>query len=215
MQREQYIGQWLPEPLLATPAPTDPVERVESISMAFLVLLETLSPNERAVFILREVFNYDYDEIGRTLDKTPAACRQLFSRARRHIDEHRPRYSSDAQTHKQLVQQFMQATRQGNVADLEALLAQDAELQSDGGGNVAAATRPVQGRSNVARFLLGIQRFVTPQHTFDIEMINGLPGIIVRDPSGAVISVCTLEAQAGRIEHIRIQLNPEKLQHLH
>ena len=167
VRRESYPGPWLPEPLPTDPAASDPtrrdpadlVEQQESISMAMLVLLEQLTPAERAVFLLREVFDYGYGEIAALVEKSEAACRQLFRRARQHVDARKPRFTASPAQHEAMLHQFLAAATAGELEPLEQLLAEEVVVWGDGGGNVrGAATRPVQGRSAVARLLLGLAR---------------------------------------------------------
>src|SRR5579864_6503681 len=185
-KRELYVGPWLPEPILtaATPASEDPAERVEreeSISLAFLVLLEELQPFERAVFLLREVFEYEFVEIATMLDKSEAACRRSFSRAKLHLREHRPRFPASPQTHQQMLDDFMQAVTTGETAALMNLLAEHVTFWADGGGKVkGAATRKVSGREAVARFTLGWRRFWPEDARVESVEVNGQAALIVR-----------------------------------
>lgn len=216
-RRETYIGPWLPEPFITAdttlPEPLKQVEDLDSISMAFLVLLEHLSPAERAVFLLREVFDYEYGEIASMLGKDEAACRQLFSRARKHIHDNRPRYKSTAEEHANLFGRFMQACQVGDLDGLMQLLAEDVVEYSDGGGKVQAATRPVKGRDHVARFVLGIARKLPAQAAFEFASINGEPGLIVR-VDGRADTVMLIETGDGLIRTIRSIRNPDKIGHL-
>ncbi len=222
-QREQYIGPWLPEPILTADgnALTQVEERVdkeESISLAFLVLLEQLQPIERAVFLLREVFEYDYAEIAAFLGKSEVACRQWFSRAKKHLGDHRPRFSASPETQKQLLTGFMQAIRSGEMAPLTNLLAEDVTFWSDGGGKVkGVATYPIAGRMAVARFILETGRLFRsslPEGAHpELDEVNGQPALITRDGE-SVFAVLTIEAEAGQIRAIHFVANPEKLTHL-
>lgn len=159
VQREQYVGSWLPEPIMTqqTDDPAAQVELADSLSIAFLVVLERLSPTERAVFLLREVFDYDYDAIAQMVGKSPANCRQILRRSRQHIAAQRPRFPVSHQQQEQITSQFLEASTQGNLQGLMALLAKDVTYWSDGGGQVTAALKPLQGAMKVARFLLALR----------------------------------------------------------
>ena len=217
-KREQYVGPWLPEPVLTaeTAEVVDPQERVdthESISLAFLVLLEQLQPFERAVFLLREVFEYDFAEIATMLGKSEAACRRSFSRAKLHLREHRPRFGASAETHRQLLSGYFQAVETGEMTPLMSLLSEDVTLWADGGGKVkGAATRPLTGREAVARFSVGArQRFVPPEgFHVEIAVVNGETALVIRVGAQAVF-VLSIEVGQGRIQVIRIIANPDKL----
>jgi RNA polymerase sigma-70 factor, ECF subfamily len=215
-KRELYVGPWLPEPILTatTPEAGDPERRVdmeESISIAFLMLLEQLQPFERAVFLLREVFEYDFAEIATMLGKTEAACRRSFSRAKIHLAEHRPRFPTSPQTHRQLISGFVQAVEQGEMTTLKNLLAEEVTLWADGGGKIKqAALRPITGRDVVARFSLGTKRFLPANARMEIAEVNGEPAMVVRSGSQALF-VLSIEVEAGHIQAIRIIANPEKL----
>jgi RNA polymerase sigma-70 factor (ECF subfamily) len=212
--RETYLGPWLPEPILTAPAanPAQRVDEAESLSLAFLVLLEQLQPVERAVFLLREVFDYDYAEIGRILGRTEAACRQAFSRAKKHLAEQRPRFPSSAEAHRELLASFVRAVQAGDLQTLTSLLAEDATLWADGGGKVrGAATRPIVGREAVARFSLGAtRRFVPPGSRFELTEVNGELALVIRRDGQATL-VLTVEVEGGQVRAVRIVANPEKL----
>ena len=216
-KREQYVGPWLPEPLLTTEAltavsPEERVEREESISLAFLLLLEQLQPIERAVFLLREVFEYDYTEIASFLGKSEVACRQWFSRAKKHLGGHPPRFPASLDTQKQLLTGFLQAVRVGEMTPLMEMLAEDVTMWTDGGGKVkGAATHPIIGREAVARFTLAAsERFLPEGARVELAEVNGQPGLILRIGERAY-RVMTIEVEAQRIRAIRIIANPEKL----
>ncbi|MBI5671050.1 MAG: RNA polymerase sigma-70 factor [Chloroflexi bacterium] len=213
VQRETYIGPWLPEPLPTGDSafPEQVAGLSESLSMAFLVLLESLSPVERAVFLLREVFDYDYAEIARIVERDEATCRQLFSRAKKHISDSRPRYTSSPEEHNRLLASFLQAAEQGEMNSLMALLAQDVTLWSDGGCKVRAATRPIHGREAVARFLLGIRRFAEGRERVELMNINGAAGFVLRAADGRPLYVFTLETGSGLIRALRVVGNPDKI----
>src|SRR5947209_1055551 len=185
-KRDVYLGPWLPEPLI-TPEALEAVsleERVdmeESISLAFLLLLEQLQPVERAVFLLREVFEYEFEEIASILGKNEAACRRSFSRAKQHLSQHRPRFSSSPQAHRQLLTSYMQAVQTGEMSALEHMLAEDVTLWADAGGKIKqAALRPISGRDAVARFSMGTSRFLPENYQVEIAEVNGQPAIVFR-----------------------------------
>ncbi len=214
-RRESYVGPWLPEPLLVEPGPEQLVEMADSLSTAFLVVLETLSPVERAVFLLREVFGYDYDEIAEMVGKTEANCRQIFSRARRHIEAGRPRFSVSTAEREALARQFFSATEQGDIDGLVRLLADDVAFYSDGGGQAAAALRPVHGRDRVARVLQGVlDRIQELNLHFRPAVVNGQPGALYLDPEGRVFGVVALDVGEGGVSGIWTVVNPDKLRHL-
>jgi RNA polymerase sigma-70 factor (ECF subfamily) len=187
----------------------------ESISLAFLVLLEQLQPIERAVFLLREVFEYDYSEIATFLGKSEVACRQWFSRAKKHLADHRPRFPTAPETHRQLLTGFFQAVQAGDTTTLMDLLAEEVTLWADGGGKVkGAATRPIIGRDAVARFSLGASRRFLPEgSSVEIAEVNGEPALIIRIGNRAYL-VLSIEVEAEQIRTVRIIANPEKLAHV-
>jgi len=215
-KREVYVGPWLPEPILtaSTPASEDPAERVdreESISLAFLVLLEQLQPFERAVFLLREVFAYEFAEIATMLDKSEAACRRSFSRAKLHLRAHRPRFPASPETHRQMLTGFFQAAQGGDMIPLMDLLAENVTLWADAGGKIKqAALRPIVGRDAVARFSLGTVRFLPEDYRVELAEVNGQAAVIIRTGAQALF-VLSIEVEAGHIQAIRIIANPEKL----
>ena len=215
-RRETYIGPWLPEPLLteSDPAPTPPDRLLlhESLAMAFLVLLEELTPVERAVFLLREVFAYEYAEIAAIVDKSEPACRQLFHRAKQQIAARRPRFTPDHEGHRQLLAQFLRAVSLGDMGGLLQLLAADVTLWADGGGKArGAATRPLQGRDAVARFMLASTRLPDAPYYAEIRTVNGEPALILRTADRPFLVLFLTVAQA-EVTEIRIAANPEKLQ---
>jgi RNA polymerase sigma-70 factor, ECF subfamily len=217
-QRETYIGPWLPEPVLTGMderfAPMQQAELHESLALAFLVLLEQLTPLERAVFLLREVFDYEYAEIAAIVGKTEAACRQVFSRAKKHIAAARPRFKPSPQAHHQILDQFLRAAEQGELDGLMQLLSEDVELWADGGGKVrGAATRPLHGRAAVAQFLLATARRAPTGVRVEIADVNGEPALIVR-AGGEVLVVLSISVDEGRVCAIRVIGNPDKLQEL-
>jgi RNA polymerase sigma-70 factor (ECF subfamily) len=215
-KREQYVGPWLPEPILTeiiSPVadPAEHVDREESISLAFLVLLERLQPFERAVFLLHEVFAYEFAEIATMLGKSEAACRRSFSRAKKHLSEHRPRFPASPQTRRQLLTRFFQAVETGEMTPLMDLLAEDVTLWADAGGKIKqAALRPISGREAVARFSLGTKRFLPETYRAELAEVNGQAAIIIRT-GGQALFVLSIEVEAERIQAIRIMANPEKL----
>jgi RNA polymerase sigma-70 factor, ECF subfamily len=214
VRREQYPGTWLPEPVLADPAPEAAI-RAETLSLAVLVLLERLSPLERAVFVLREAFDYGYDEIAAIVGKSEANCRQLVTRARRHVDERKPRFEADRKAREELAERFFAAAGEGDVEGLERLLAADVVMYGDGGGKAPAAGRPLHGRRQVGKVLLGLTKQAV---AFELEMRrverNGQPGAMFITPEGELLSVVALDVADGQITAVRSIVNPEKLGHL-
>jgi RNA polymerase sigma-70 factor (ECF subfamily) len=218
VQRESYIGPWLPEPILSGRHPelVNPETRAsdyDSISIAFLTLLEHLTPAERAVFILHEVFDYEYKEIAHILDKTEAACRKLFSRAKGYLARNPPRFKASVEEHRRLLNQFMQAVGDGDVEGLTALLAEDVAYWADGGGKVrGAALRPLHGRAAVAQFVLGVSaRFIPQGARFAVVDVNGKPTLLISQADGAPAIVISLEVGQGLIQSIWTVANPDKL----
>jgi RNA polymerase sigma-70 factor (ECF subfamily) len=216
IQREAYIGPWLPEPALTDLderfAPAHQAEMHESVSMAFLVLLEQLTPAERAVFLLREVFDYDYAEVATIVGKEEAACRKLLSRAKQHIAEHRPRFKPTPEAHRQILTQFIQAVSNGELGGLLELLADDVELWADGGGKtLGAITRPLHGRDAVARFLLASPRYRSTGSQVEVVQVNGDPALIV-EVGGKAMVVLSLGIEQGQVRAIWVIGNPDKLQ---
>ena len=215
-KRELYVGPWLPEPILTTETsesanPEKRVETQESISLAFLVLLEQLQPFERAVFLLREVFEYDFAEIATMLDKSEAACRRSFSRAKLHLQAHRPRFPVSPQIHRQLLNGYFQAVQGGDMTPLMDLLSENVTLWADAGGKLKqAALRPIVGRDAVARFSLGTKRFWPENARVELGEVNGQAALIIR-AGGQAFSVLSIEVEAEHIQTIRIIANPEKL----
>src|SRR5690349_12192311 len=199
-KRELYVGPWLPEPILTATAseaddPEAHVETAESISLAFLVLLEQFQPFERAVFLLREVFEYEFAEIAAILGKSEAACRRSFSRSKQHLSQHRPRFPSSPQAHRQLLTSYMQAVQTGEMGALEHMLAEDVTLWADAGGKIKqAALRPISGRDAVMRFSLGTRRFLPEGSQMEIAEVNGQAAIIFRT-SGQAFLVLAIEVE--------------------
>jgi RNA polymerase sigma-70 factor (ECF subfamily) len=211
-RREEYVGPWLPEPLLSDGAEeiAGPSELDESLSMAFLVLLESLNPVERAVFLLREVFDYDYEEISRIVGKSEANCRQIAHRARQSVAARRPRFERSPEQEERLTRQFVETCTSGDMEGLVSLLSEDVTLWSDGGGKVAAAPYPIHGPERVARFLVGVLRTV-PRGFFARPIrVNGGPGV-VGYVDGQPTGVVALEVADGRLRSVRIVVNPDKL----
>jgi RNA polymerase sigma-70 factor (ECF subfamily) len=218
-RREEYVGPWLPEPLLAdehAPDPSEQAELADSLSLAFLVLLERLTPVERAAFLLREVFGYPYDEIAEIIDRSEDNARQLVSRARRHVDAERPRFEVSREAHEELTERFVVASQSGDLEGLIELLAADAYTYADGGGKVQAPRKTLHGRERVARFMVAISgpgggaEGVT-MHPVDV---NGRPGRLARDADGNPVGVLSLDVADGLIQAVRIIVNPDKLAHV-
>jgi RNA polymerase sigma-70 factor (ECF subfamily) len=216
VQREEYVGQWLPEPIVTDPE-SDPLAIIrvdESLSMAFLVLLERLTPVERAVFLLREVFEYKYSEIAAVLGQSEVNCRQILRRARQHVSEMRPRFKPSAQKQNDLLERFLKAIGSGDMDGLLALLSSDVVLHSDGGGKAIAVPNLVHGAGNVARGIFGgIRKLVPKDVVRRMAQINGAPGVVTY-LNGKPFSVLTLDASEGRVRAIYIVTNPEKLAHI-
>lgn len=212
VRREEYIGPWLPEPLVTDPAmtPQRALALSESLSMAFLVILETLSPVERAVFLLREVFDYDYPEISRIVGKSEANCRQLASRARRRVAERRPRFEASPEQQKQLAEQFMRTLSSGDVEGLLSVLDDQATWWSDGGGMAGVARKPIRGAQNVARFALNLRRMAPDNMVTRLVELNGKPGFIIY-VDGRPFNTLSFDFDGERIVAIRAVVNPDKL----
>jgi RNA polymerase sigma-70 factor, ECF subfamily len=216
-RREQYVGQWLPEPLPTDAAPDAAAhaETADSLSMAFLVLLESLSPVERAVFLLREVFDYDYAEIARIVQRSEDNCRQLYVRARRHIDRGRPRFEASREQRDELARRFFAAAQLGDMNALVELLAADVVVYGDGGGKAPAWAEPIYGRERVAKLMVGTLAQVEPLGgTVVPTELNGQPGVKFVDEEGRIAAVMSLEIAEGVVQTIRGITNPEKLAHL-
>src|SRR5215217_3032267 len=215
-KRELYVGPWLPEPILTATASEAAdlekrVEAEESISLAFLVLLEQFQPFERAVFLLREVFEYEFAEIAAILGKSEVACRRSFSRSKLHLRQHRPRFPASRETHRQLLDSYVQAVETGEMTTLISLLSEDVILWTDGGGKIkTAALNPINGRDAVARFSVGTQRFLPENYRMEVAEVNGKPAVIIR-ADGRAFSVITIDVEADHIRAIRVLANPEKL----
>jgi RNA polymerase sigma-70 factor (TIGR02957 family) len=222
VRREAYVGAWLPEPLvtdeLAPATAPDPAERAEmsdSLSMAFLVMLESLSPTERAVFLLHEVFGYDYQAIAEIAGKSEPNCRQIFARARHHVDEGKPRFEASREQRDEVARRFFDAIGGGDLGSLLNLLAPDVVMVGDGGGKGQARLEPTHGAERVARFLLGLFRRAEKEGAYgQPALVNGQPGAVVYDTEGRVVSVFALDIVDGLVQAIRSVVNPDKLQHL-
>jgi RNA polymerase sigma-70 factor (ECF subfamily) len=218
VRRETYVGEWLPEPLVTDERAGDPAEYAEqadSLSMSFLVLLERLTPVERAVFLLHDVFDYDFEEVGRIVRKSPVTCRQHAVRARRFIAENRPRFDADQAERDELVRRFLAAAGSGDVDGLIEVLAEDVIVHGDGGGKVPQWYAPIVGPDNVARLFATLGRQLRRLgSTFESHRVNGQPGVIFRGPRGGIMSVMSFEVVDGRVATIRSIVNPDKLAHL-
>jgi RNA polymerase sigma-70 factor, ECF subfamily len=211
-RREEYIGSWLPQPALTSPDVAEDAERAESVSMALMVVLETLSPLERAVFVLREVFGMPHAEIAEMLDRTPAAVRQVARRAREHVDERRPRLQLDSQVRREITNKFMSAWLEGDMQELLRLLADDATLVADGGGKVRAPRKPIHGAEGIARFVVGTVPRIPPDVELDLVDVNGGPAVVARS-GGAVVTVAMFDVDPsdGTIRTVYLVANPDKL----
>ena len=215
--REQYMGTWLPEPILISDNgefPQASLEQQESLSLAFLRLLETLSPPERAVFLLHEVFDYPFSEIGMMLSKSTANCRQIYHRARQALQEQRARFEPEQQRLRQLLFSFISATQAGNMEALTSLLAQDVVSWADGGGKARANLKPLYGKLAVARFWLSVALKNERPGIFTLAEINGSPALLFWE-EGQLAGVLSLTLSAGGIQEIYALVNPEKLAYLH
>jgi RNA polymerase sigma-70 factor (ECF subfamily) len=215
VRRERYVGEWLPEPLVTDPSPAEQAETADSLSLAFLVLLESLSPRQRAAFLLREVFDYPYAEVAEIIGTDVDNARHLVARARGHVRERRPRYHATRRQREELAVRFFAAAEQGDLPALEALLAQDVALHGDGGGKVPALAKPVNGRERVARTLLaGMSTLTRLGLRIHLTEVNGQPGATVIDAQDKLLAVVGLDIVDGRIQAIHSIVNPDKLRHL-
>jgi RNA polymerase sigma-70 factor (ECF subfamily) len=217
VRREEYVGQWFPEPLLTDPYedPARSAELADSVSMAALLLLERLTPLERAVFVLREVFGFGFPEVAGAVGRSEAACRQLAVRARRHMDVGRPRFEADRREREELAARFFDALRDGDIDGVRELLAADVQMVGDGGGKAPAFARSVIGADNVARVLASIFPVLARiDARVEPREVNGQLGAILRDRDGKVVSTLTLDVLGGRIQTIRSVVNPDKLGHV-
>ncbi|WOX08143.1 RNA polymerase sigma-70 factor [Streptomyces sp. N50] len=217
VRREEYVGPWFPEPLLSDPYqdPARSVELADSVSMAALLLLEQLSPLERAVFVLREVFAFGFDEIATTVGRSESACRQLLVRARRHMADRRPRFAADRQEREELATRFFDALKDGDVGGLRELLAADVQFVGDGGGKAPQLAKAVAGAENVARVLGTVFPWlIRIDVSYEPHEVNGQPGALFRDRDGRVLHTLALDVLDGRIQTIRAVINPDKLGHI-
>jgi RNA polymerase sigma-70 factor (ECF subfamily) len=217
-RRETYAGQWLPEPVLTEDVAADPsahAEQADSLSMAFLLLLERLNPVERAVFLLRDVFGFGYDEIAGIVGKGEANCRQLASRARRHVQDGRPRFDASAEDRDRLAARFFAAFEHGDVDALVDLLADDVVVYGDGGGKAPQWSVPIVGSEKVARLFVAMSK-VLETHALTVELlhVNGQPGAALRTPGGELVNVFSLDVVDGAVQAVRSVINPDKLRHL-
>jgi RNA polymerase sigma-70 factor (ECF subfamily) len=217
-RRERYVGEWLPEPII-TGGQDDPAQHAEaadSLSLAMLVLLESLSPEQRAVLLLHDVFDYGYQEIAAIVGKSEDNVRQLAARARRHVKQRRPRFQTSREQHYELARRFFAAAEQGDLAGLEALLAHDVELIGDGGGKVPALAQSLRGRSRVARTLMSWVRLSVslPEVSMRPVEVNGGPGTMFLDGQGRLVGVWAIEIAGSHIRSISSVVNPDKLAHL-
>ncbi len=217
-RRERYVGEWLPEPII-TDGQDDPAGRAEmadSLSLAMLVALESLSPEQRAVLLLHDVFDYDHREIAKIVGKSEANVRQLATRARKHVEQRRPRFQTTREQHEELARRFLAAAEQGDLAGLEALLAADVQLTGDGGGKVPALARTLRGRSRVAQTLVEWARVRAraPGTSLRPAEVNGGPGALFLDAQGRLLAVWGIDVAGGAIRGISSVVNPDKLAHL-
>lgn len=223
VQREEYIGPWLPEPIitdlsLSGANPEQQISREETISLAFMTLMEQLSPLERAVFIMREIFDYEYADIANTLERSESACRKLFSRAKEHLTRHSQPVRQITQTQKPILESFLHAVLEGDIENLLDFLVEDVQLTSDGGGKVVAATRPIIGRDAVARFFVGLAKLrANDPQAYKVELteLNNAPGIIIRRAEDNIAeTVFAFDFVDGKVRAIHTIRNPDKLKHL-
>jgi RNA polymerase sigma-70 factor (ECF subfamily) len=223
VRRESYVGEWLPEPLLTGPAPltapaedpADLAEQSDSLSMAFLLLLERLTPVERAVFLLHDIFGYGYDETAGIVGRSAVTCRQLAHRARQHVEDNKPRFEASAARRDELAARFFDAVTEGDLDGLVSMLAEDVTLSGDSGGVPPAWQRPITGPDHVSRLLAGLSAQLRDvQSVLELVQVNSHPGALVRTPDGALICVFVLEIADGRVHRIRSVIHRDKLRHL-
>jgi RNA polymerase sigma-70 factor (ECF subfamily) len=217
-RRETYVGEWMPEPLVTDDRddPARQAETADSLSMAFLVLLESLSPEQRAVFLLREVFDYPYDRIAEMVGRSEDATRQIAVRARRHVDAGKPRFEADRERRDELADRFFDAVMEGELSGLEALLTEDVELHGDGGGKAPALARAIHGRDHVAKTLVAWRKAgaLFGGAWFERTEVNGQAGAVAHSGDGRIFAVLTLDIAEGRVQAVRSVVNPEKLAHV-
>ncbi|HEX3269949.1 MAG TPA: RNA polymerase sigma-70 factor [Ktedonobacterales bacterium] len=211
--REQYFGTWLPEPILTAEDGGAILERQEALSLAFLRLLETLSPPERAVFLLHEVFEYPFSDIAQMLEKSPANCRQTFHRAKQALEDKHARFHPEPERQRQLLLGFLSASQAGNMDALTSLLAQDAITWADGGGKVQSVPRPIYGQQAVARFWLSVARRSPRPLTYTLDEVNGAPALLAWDEGALAVVISVTPSDTG-IQEVYALLNPEKLAHM-
>jgi len=215
VRRERYVGEWLPEPLVTEPTPAEHAETADSLSLAFLVLLESLTPRQRAAFLLREVFEYPYAEVAELIGTDVDSTRHLVALARSHVRERRPRYYASRRQREELAARFVAAAEQGDLRALEALLAQDVALHVDGGGKVPALARPINGRQRVARTLsAGMSALPRFGVRIQVAEVNGQPGAMAIDARNRLVGVMGLDIADGQIQTLHSIANPDKLRHL-
>ncbi|MQS06015.1 RNA polymerase sigma-70 factor [Streptomyces alkaliphilus] len=212
VRRESYPGPWLPEPMVTVPDAAEEAERADEVSWALLVVLETLGPLERAVFVLREAFGYPHAEIARMLGRSEAAVRQVARRARAHVEARRPRRETDPAERRRVTEEFLAACLGGDMDAMLRMLAPDVTLWSDGGGRKSAALRPIHGADRVARWLLGVARREADAAVHPV-LVGGRPGLLMTI-SGEVDTVAAMEVEEGRITALHLLRNPEKLRHV-
>jgi RNA polymerase sigma-70 factor, ECF subfamily len=210
VRREAYFGPWLPEPLVAAPGTADRVEEDETLSLAFLALLERLTPVERAVYVLHELFGYAHEEIGEVVGKSRENCRQILARARRHVDAGRPRFEPSRERRQALLDRFMAAVRGGDVDGLVGMLAADAVHYADGGGKARATLLPIHGADKIARLWAKLGTDQGPYELHPVD-VNGQPGVVATDPDGTVLTVLTLDIADDHVQAVRAVVNPDKL----
>jgi RNA polymerase sigma-70 factor (ECF subfamily) len=219
VRRETYVGQWLPEPLLTDPASPDPAQHsaeADSLSMAFLLVLERLSPLERAVFLLHDVFDYEFGEIAAIVDKSVENCRQVAVRARRRVNDNRPRFEASREQRNRLADRFVAALADGDVGGLVQLLAADVVVTGDSGGMKPSWPRPIVGREKVAKLLAAVARQMREVPGVHVERaeVNGQPGAVVREGTGLLVSVFSFDIADGEVQAVRSVISREKLRHL-
>ncbi len=219
VRRETYVGTWLPEPLLTDAAPdvARQVETADALSMAFLVLLERLSPVERAVFLLRDVFDFTFDEIADIVGKSEDNCRQIAVRARRHVQDRKPRFEASRKRREELARRFFEAVGAGKTDGLVDLLAADVVVYSDGGGKASALLHPLYGRERVTRLLSLFRDWLEALGAVErrVAEVNGQPGAVFFDAESRAVLVIALDIAGGQVIAVRTITNPEKLRHLH
>jgi RNA polymerase sigma-70 factor, ECF subfamily len=217
VRREEYVGEWLPEPIVTDPVldPQEHAELSDSLSMAFLVLLERLTPPERAVLLLRDVFGFGFDEVAELIDKSEAACRQLAVRAREKVQEGKPRFETSVEKRWALAEKFLAAVENGDTEGLADMLAEEVVLYGDGGGKAPARREPLRGTAETARFLGAFSpRADREGWVLTLVDVNGQPGALVQTGDGATVAVVSLDIAMGKVQAVRAVVNPDKLGHL-